>query len=120
MLFVLVGVVWESYDEIAGAPVQCVWVGGVGSLSLVVLVALVALALVPLLLLVVLVALVALALEPCVGFAFVLVLGRGLAAVVLFSLHFDNTYQVDVGALDWHLRDLCCRELYLFDAVAGE
>ena len=53
------------HDEIAGAPVPCARLGGVGSL-----------------LLVVLVALEALALEPCIGYLIVLVLGRGLAVVV--------------------------------------
>ena len=86
MLFVLVvGAGSGLHDEIAGALVPCVRLGGVGSLLLVVLVVLVALALGPcvgLLLLVVLVALVALALGPCVGFIIVLVLGRELAVVV--------------------------------------
>ena len=53
------------HDEIAGAPVPCARLGGVGSL-----------------LLVVLVTLVALALGPCVGLLIVLVLGRELAVVV--------------------------------------
>ena len=66
VLVVLVaGVGSGLYDEIADAPVPCERLGGVGSL-----------------LLGVLVALEALALEPCIGYLSVLVLGRGLAVVV--------------------------------------
>ena len=124
VLFVLVaGAGSGLHDEIAGALVPCVRLGGVGSLLLVVLVVLVALALGPcvdLLLLVVLVALVALALGPCVGLVIVLVLGRVLAAVVLLLVLLAHTYGFDVGVLAEHLRGLCCPELQLFDVVAGE
>ena len=86
MLVLVVGAGADLYDEIAGAPVPCARLGGVGSLLLVVLVVLEALALdvcIGLLLLVVVVALVALALGPCRGFACSVVLAAVRVVVVV-------------------------------------